>query len=292
MSVKERDPLTGHQTTGHEWNGITELNTHVPRAVWFFIIVTHLWVLIYWVLMPAWPLVNTYPRGLLGIDQKEQVEQRVAAADAVRGVWADQIAALSLDQIQGDQVLMSHVDQTAPAIFGDNCAACHGSRAEGGPGYPSLVDDAWLWGGADATILETLRVGINAPHPDTRYAEMLAFGRNGILARNHIRVTADYVQSLAGLDSGASPKRLEEGATLFADNCASCHGEDGTGMQDLGAPNLADTHWIYGGSDQTLFATIYGGRKGWMPAWENRLTEAQRKMLAIYITSLPDEDAE
>ncbi|MEC7259415.1 MAG: cytochrome-c oxidase, cbb3-type subunit III, partial [Pseudomonadota bacterium] len=244
MSVKERDPLTGHQTTGHEWNGITELNTRVPRAVWFFIIVTHIWALVYWVLMPAWPLVNTYTRGLLGIDQQEQVEERVAAADAARGVWADQIAALPLDKIRDDTLLMAHVDRTAPALFGDNCAACHGSRAEGGPGYPSLVDDAWLWGGDDETILETLRVGINAPHPDTRYAEMLAFGRDGMLDRDQIRITADYVQSLAALDSGASPERLEEGAALFADNCSSCHGEDGAGMQDLGAPDLTDTHWI------------------------------------------------
>ena len=144
MSVKERDPLTGHQTTGHEWNGITELNTRVPRAVWFFIIVTHIWALVYWVLMPAWPLVNTYTRGLLGIDQQEQVDERVAAADAARGVWADRIAALPLDRIRDDTLLMTHIDQTAPALVGDNCAACHGSRAEGGPGYPSLVDDAWL----------------------------------------------------------------------------------------------------------------------------------------------------
>ena len=177
---------------------------------------------------------------------------------------------------------------TSTGLFGDNCAACHGSRAEGGPGYPSLVDDAWLWGGDDETILETLRVGINAPHPDTRYAEMLAFGRDGMLDRDQIRIVADYVQSLAGLDSGASPERLEVGAALFADNCSSCHGADGTGMQDLGAPNLTDTHWIYGGTDQALFETIYGGRQGWMPAWENRLTEVQRKMLAIYITSLAD----
>ena len=112
MSVKERDPLTGHQTTGHEWNGITELNTRVPRAVWFFIIVTHIWALVYWVLMPAWPLVNTYTRGLLGIDQQEQVEERVAAADAARGVWADQIAALPLDKIRDDTLLMAHVDRT------------------------------------------------------------------------------------------------------------------------------------------------------------------------------------
>lgn len=290
MSVKERDPLTGHQTTGHEWNGITELNTRVPRAVWFFIIVTHIWALGYWILMPAWPTVNSYTRGLLGEDQQERVEERIAAADAERGAWIDRVSALPVDEIRANSELMAHVDQTAPALYGDNCAACHGSAAQGGPGYPSLVDDAWLWGGEDETIMETLRVGINAPHPDSRYAEMLAFGRDGMLDRNQIRIVADYVQSLAGQDENVTPERLDAGETLFAENCTSCHGEEGRGMHDLGAPNLTDDHWIYGGTDRALFDTIYDGRKGWMPAWEDRLTEAERKMLTLYITSLAEEE--
>lgn len=91
MSVKERDPLTGHQTTGHEWDGITELNTPVPRAVWFFIIVTHIWALIAWILLPTWPLLTTYTKGLLGVDQQEQVEEAVVAANAQRADWATQI---------------------------------------------------------------------------------------------------------------------------------------------------------------------------------------------------------
>ncbi|RVV96713.1 cytochrome-c oxidase, cbb3-type subunit III [Mesobaculum littorinae] len=290
MSVKERDPLTGHQTTGHEWNGITELNTRVPRAVWAFIIVTHVWAVIYWVLMPAWPGINDYTRGLLGIDQKDRVERQVVAADAARGVWTDRIAALDLEQIRDESMLMAHVDRTAPALFGDNCAACHGARAEGGPGYPSLTDGAWIWGGADDTILETLRVGVNSPHPETRFAQMLAFGRDGILSRDEVRILADYVQSLAGLDSGAGPARLDAGAALFSDNCTSCHGEDGTGTPELGAPNLTDDAWIYGSSDAALFKTIHDGRQGWMPAWEDRLTLAQRKMLALYITGLADAE--
>src|SRR5690554_701534 len=144
MSVKERDPLTGHLTTGHEWNGITELNTRVPRAVWFFIIVTHVWALVYWVLMPAWPMVNTYTKGLLGADQQIRVERQLSAANAQRATWANRLASLPADEIRADPDLMAHVGRTAPALFGDNCAACHGIRADGGPGFPSLVDDAWL----------------------------------------------------------------------------------------------------------------------------------------------------
>lgn len=291
MSVKERDPLTGHQTTGHEWNGITELNTRVPRAIWLFIAITHVWALVYWVLMPAWPLVNTYTKGLLGRDQQEQVQERLVAANAARGEWIDQIAALTPDEIRADDSLMRHVTQTAPTLFGDNCAACHGSLAQGGPGYPSLVDEAWLWGGDDETVLETLRVGINAPHPESRYAEMLAFGRDGMLDSDQIGTVVDYVQSLSGIGSGSSPTAKEEGATIFADNCASCHGEDATGSQELGAPNLTDDFWIYGSDDDTMFETVFNGRRGWMPAWEDRLTLADRKMLTIYLSSLKEEPA-
>lgn len=288
MSVKERDPLTGHQTTGHEWNGITELNTRVPRAIWFFIIVTHVWALFYWVLMPAWPTVNTYTKGLLGVDQRQQVEARVAAADAKRSSWSDPITSLTLDEVRSDPTLMAHVQRTAPALFGDNCAACHGAQAQGGPGYPSLVDQAWLWGSDDETVLETLRVGINAPHPESRFSQMMAFGRDGLLDREQIRIAADYVQSLSRPAEEINADRLAAGATLFDENCASCHGEDGTGSQDLGAPDLTDEHWIYGGDEKSIFNTIFHGRQGWMPAWEQRLSETERRILTIYLGQLKE----
>jgi len=169
----------------------------------------------------------------------------------------------------------------APALWGDNCEACHGRAGAGGPGFPNLVDGAWLWGGDDETVLETLRVGINATHPETRVSEMLAFGATGILTRDQIRTVAAYVQSLSGLASPAEDTR--EGTTLFAENCASCHGENGTGDTSLGAPNLADDFWLYGGDSATLFQTIHNGRKGWMPHMEGRLSEAERKMLAVYV---------
>lgn len=290
MSVRERDPLTGYETTGHVWNGITELNTHVPRAVWFFIIVTHLYALVAWVLLPTWPLGSTYTKGLLGADQHARLEEQVENAVATRAVWADRITAEPFDAIRADAELMRAVEATAPALFGDNCAVCHGAEAAGGPGYPSLVDDAWLWGGDDETIMETLRVGINSPHPDTRIGQMLAFGRDDILSRDEIRTTIAYVHSLSGAEIADDVR--EEGATLFVDNCESCHGEDGKGLTDLGAPNLTDDFWIYGNSDEALFRTIYGGRQGWMPAWESRLTLAERKILTIHIRDLANEAAQ
>lgn len=290
MSVKERDPLTGHQTTGHEWNGITELNTRVPRAVWFFIIVTHVWALVVWVLLPSWPLVTTYTKGILGLDQREEVEEKVVAANIARADWADRIAVMSADEILDDPELMARVNGTAHQLFGDNCAGCHGQNAAGGPGFPSLIDDAWLWGGDTETIMETLRVGINATHPDTRWAQMLAFGRDGILPREDIRTVVDYVQSLSGTE--APSDRIAAGAEIFANNCASCHGENAAGNTDLGAPNLTDDFWIYGGDDAAMFRTIWDGRQGWMPSWENRMTETERKILAIYLQELRQEAAQ
>jgi cytochrome c oxidase cbb3-type subunit 3 len=286
MSVRERDPLTGHQTTGHEWNGITELNTRVPRAVWFFIIVTHVWALIMWIMLPTWPLLFTYTRGLLGIDQRETVEEEVAEARAARAAaWADRIEAEPPDVIRADPALMEVVRQTGPALFGDNCAVCHGTDAQGGPGFPNLVDGDWLWGGDFDTIMETMRVGINSAHPETRVGQMPAFGRDGILSRDDIRAVVAYVRSLP---AGASAE--DPGATLFAENCASCHGEDAKGMTDLGAPNLTDAAWIYGGNDLTLFQTVHDGRQGWMPAWENRLPLVDRKILALYLLDLPGRE--
>ena len=240
MSVKERDPLTGHQTTGHEWNGITELNTRVPPVIWWFIIVTHVWALIVWIMMPSWPLIWTYTGGLLGIDQQEQVEEAVREANVAREIWADRIEAVPISEIRDDPELMQVVSDTGPALFGGNCAVCHGLRGTGGPGFPSLVDDDWLWGGDDDAILETLRVGINAQHPETRVAQMLAFGRDGILSRPEVRTLAAYVQSLSG--TPVPQETLAGGAELFAANCASCHGEDGRGNTELGAPNLTDVN--------------------------------------------------
>ena len=290
MSVKERDPLTGHQTTGHEWNGITELNTGVPVAIWWFIGITHAWVLVYWLLMPAFPLVTTYTKGLLGFDQKQYTNRQIEARKLQRSVWTTAMEQRSVDEIRADPALMQVVHETAPALFGDNCAGCHGENAAGGPGFPSLVDDAWLWGGSPDQIMETLRVGINAPDsPDTRVSQMLAFGRDGILSRDEIRSVVGYVRSLSGAEVPADVR--DAGAALFAANCASCHGEDGRGSTELGAPNLTDSFWIYGGDEASMFETVYGGRQGWMPTWEHRLGLAERKILTIHIQELAREFA-
>lgn len=280
MTVKERDPLTGHLTTGHEWNGITELNTRVPRIVWIFIAVTHIWALAMWILLPTWPLANGYTRGVLGVTQKDRVNAAIVAGNAERANWAARIDALPAGAILADPLLMARVNGAGHQLFGDNCAACHGSKAAGGPGFPSLVDDAWLWGGSEAAIMETLRVGINSPHPETRVSQMPAFGKGDLLTETQIAAVIPYVQSLS---SAARPKMEAEGATVFAENCASCHGANGKGNIEIGAPNLTDNFWIYGGDTASIKRTLWNGRQGWMPNWNERLTPTERKILTVYI---------
>jgi len=272
-------------TTGHEWNGIKELNTPVPRAVWFFLIVTALFAVGYWILMPAWPLGKTYTRGLLGSDQKEIVTRRVAAAADARSAWTQKVAAMPYDRIQADPVLMGHVREDGHRLFGDNCAACHGMNAAGNPGFPNLTDRDWLWGGTPDAIARTIAVGVNSPaSKETRVSQMLAFGKDGMLDNDAVLAVADYVKTLSD-PSWAKGKAasIAKGRDIFAANCVACHGDQGRGNPEVGAPNLTDQHWLYGSDIDVIYTTIHGGRQGEMPAWDHRLSPVDRKILTLYL---------
>lgn len=291
MAVNERDPHSGHMTTGHEWNGIKELNTPVPKAVWFFLIVTALFSVGYWILMPAWPTGKTYTRGLLGNDEKEIVTRRVDAAADARSAWMQQIAASSYDRIMADPGLMAHVREDGHRLFGDNCAACHGMDASGNPGFPDLTDRDWLWGGTPDAIAHTIAVGVNSPaSKETRVSQMMAFGKDGILDNNAVLAVGDYVKSLS--DPATRVERAEsvaKGKEIFAANCAICHGDRGRGSLEVGAPDLTDQTWLYGGSTALIYTTVYGGRQGEMPAWEHRLGPVDRKILTLYLLDKGDK---
>lgn len=287
MATERRDPATGRLTTGHEWNGIEELETPIPRVVIFFLAVTTLFAIVYWILMPAWPVGVTYTKGLLGIDQRAVVTKQVEDAATARAAWTGRVAEASLAEIAADPELMHHVRETGRTLFIDNCAACHGVRGTGGPGFPNLAAKAWLWGGDPDAIEETIRIGINGTSPDTRVSEMMAFGRGGILETDQVRAVAAYVRSLSKLPMGEADKaRIPAGKEIFAENCVACHGEDARGSTDAGAPNLTDETWIYGSDPQTVFTTIYSGRQGHMPSWEGRLSPVDIKMLALYVGTL------
>ena len=284
MSVEERDPVSGYLTTGHVWNGITELNSPVPRIVFAFMVVTHLYALVAWFLLPAWPLGQTFTKGLLGIDQKTAVAADIAAANADRADWMDALATHDFETIRADPDLMARALATAEPLFGQNCQVCHGANGIGGPGYPRLNDNIWVWGGTADEIATTLRVGINADHPDTHFAQMPAFGRDGLLTGTEISVLTDYVQTLG---AGVMADDPSDGALLFQTNCAGCHGEDARGISGSGAPNLTDGDWLYGGDAANLRHVLVAGRQGQMPSWQSRLTEAEIRAMALYVEGLP-----
>ncbi|PKA45257.1 cytochrome-c oxidase, cbb3-type subunit III (plasmid) [Rhizobium sullae] len=288
MEVSERDPVTGRETTGHEWNGITELDTPVPRGVLIFLIVTHIWAIAWWFFVPAWPLGTTYTKGLFGIDQKTTVEAQVVEAERSRSGWMSRIATEPYDTILSDEALMQTVRDTGRQLFGDNCAACHGRDGKGRANYPDLTDDDWLWGGGPQLIEQTMRVGINTRHAESRIGQMPAFGRDQMLDREQVRSVAAYVYSLSHSDysTPANVDRLEAGREVFIATCAACHGEDAKGKSDVGAPNLTDSTWIYGGNLDTIIASVHGGRQGHMPTWDERLTTAEIRTLALYVHDL------
>lgn len=288
MAVGERDPHTGHMTTGHDWNGIKELNTPVPKLVLFFLAATAIFSLIYWVLMPAWPLGVSYTRGLLGLDQRTTVAERLAQGAEARAAWTREIEQADFAAVQGDDTLMAIVRHSGSSLFGDNCAACHGMNGQGSAGFPNLANDAWIWGGDPDTLAETIRVGINATHPETRISEMPAFGRDQMLDRQAILDVVSYVQSLSLAEDSAEldPEAVTAGAEVFANNCAACHGDSGQGEPAMGAPNLADGSWIYGGDRGAIYASVFRGRQGLMPHWEGRLSPVERKILTLYVLDL------
>lgn len=285
MAELERDPHTGYLTTGHEWNGIKELNSPIPWAVWIFIGVTHLFALIYWVLMPTFPLLTTYTKGLLHHDDRIEVQEAVQQAEAERSVWAKKITDENYQTILSDPALMQRVRQTGRTLFTDNCAACHGREARGATRFPDLTTESWLWGGTPEAVAETIRVGINSPHPESRVSQMLAFGKDGMLQRDAIDNVVAYVRSLSGA-TDVSKEAVAKGAVIFSENCASCHGADAKGSTEVGAPNLTGGRWIYGSDPETLYQTIWGGRRGYMPSWEGRLSAFDRKLLVLYLMDL------
>ena len=288
MEVKERDPVSGRETTGHEWNGIKELDTPVPRGVLMFLIVTHIWAIGWWFFVPAWPLGTTYTKGFLGVDQKQTVEAQLVEAQRDRSDWTRRLETEDYNAILADEALMQTVRSTGRQLFGDNCAACHGRDGKGRANYPDLTDDDWLWGGGPELIEKTMRVGINTQHPETRIGQMPAFGRDEMLDRDQVRSVAAYVYSLSHPDYSTPENvdRIEAGREVFLTTCASCHGEDAKGNRDVGAPNLTDAYWVYGGDLDTIIASVHGGRQGHMPTWDERLTTAEIRTLALYVHDL------
>lgn len=285
MEKQEIDVVTGTATTGHEWDGIKELNTPLPRWwVWVFY-ATVIWSVLYWIVYPAWPLVSSYTKGLFGYSSRANVAAEIAALHNLRGEKAVALANASLDEIEKNPALLAFARAQGKAAFGDNCAPCHGIGATGAKGYPNLNDDEWLWGGTLPAIYQTIQYGIRSGHPEARENQMPAFGKDGVLTREQIVQVANYVRSLSGLPVRQGVD-LAAGKKIFADNCSVCHGENGKGNQELGAPDLADRIYLRGSDEASIIDIINNGGGGVMPAWTGRLDPATLKALAVYVHTL------
>jgi cytochrome c oxidase cbb3-type subunit 3 len=278
----ERDDVTGFNTTGHVWDDdLKELNKPLPKWWVYVFYVTIIWSVGYWILYPSWPLISSHTEGLLGYSQRAEVRSEIQEARAAQSQFTEQIEAMELGEIRGDPELLRFAMAGGEAAFGDNCAPCHGSGGQGFTGYPNLNDDAWIWGGTLDDIHETIRYGIRADHPQTRISQMPRFGLDGILNDEQINDAAEYVRALGGLDHDDAA--AERGAEIYAQQCGFCHGQNGEGMTDLGAPNLTDAIWLYGSSKDAIVTSIQTGRGGMMPQFVGRLDDATIKKLAVYV---------
>ncbi len=280
---KEIDHVTGVETTGHEWDGLKELNNPLPRWwVWVWV-VTIIWAVGYWVVYPAWPTLSGHTKGTFGWTQYKELEASQAEIFARQSQYLDKFQAASYDQISGDPELYAFAQAGGRALFKNNCALCHGSGAEGSKGYPNLNDDDWLWGGTLADIEHTIRYGIRSSHDEARVSQMPSFGKDAMLEKEEIEKVVDYVLSLSSDEGSAA---YAEGAEIFANNCASCHGEDAKGGRDFGAPNLSDAIWLYGGEHEDVYQSVFNAHAGVMPNWEGKLDDNSIRQLTLYVHSL------
>ena len=281
MSDREVDEHTGVETTGHEWDGIRELDNPLPRW-WLWIMYASIVVaIVYWILMPAWPGFRGYTKGVLHQSDRVAVVGKLAELKTLRGVQAARLTNASLEEIERDPELQAYALTAGQAVFGDNCATCHGVGGAGSKGYPNLRDDIWLWGGSLEDIQHTITVGVRTGEPHARFSQMPAFGRDQMLTGAQINDLTEYVVALSRRASNKAA--VSRAAPVFADQCATCHGVAGAGDQTKGAPNLTDGEWLYGPRREDIHNQIFNGRGGVMPTWGGRFDPQTIKALAVYI---------
>jgi cytochrome c oxidase cbb3-type subunit 3 len=277
----EKDTLSGQDTTGHEWDGVKELNTPLPTWWVYTFYATIAFAVVYCALYPSWPWLSGHTGGLLGYSSRAELTRELTQQAKARSVFVDRIRATPLADIAKDPELFKFALAGGRSAFQTNCMQCHGAGGAGSAGFPNLVDDDWMWGGNLQQIYATIEHGIRNTDDKSRQSLMPRFGADGLLTGAQVAAVTDYVLSLSG-KATATP----EGAAIFREQCVACHLADGKGNQELGAPNLTDGIWLYGGERDQIYRTIFYARNGSMPAWSERLDEATIKMLAIYVHAL------
>ncbi len=291
--LAEFDPVSGQSTSGHEWDGIRELNT--PMPIWwvytFFACIV--FAVAYCIVYPAIPLGDHFTPGMGGGLARQQLEKDLTAQAVKFKVQRDRIAALSVADIAKDPDLLAYALKGGDALYRNNCQPCHQAGGGGAVGYPVLSDNVWIWGGTLESIETTLTHGIRSEKdPETRQSMMPAWGRDKLLTSEQISQVADYVVAMEAQKAPASGA----GREIYLANCAACHSSDGAkaisdGNPAVGAPPLGSGVGLYAGPNKVVtkeiaVAQIYNPRHGVMPAWSDRLTVSEIKELTLYVHEL------
>lgn len=283
MADPRLDKETGVETTGHSWDGIEELNNPLPRWWLWTLYLCIIWAIAYTIAYPAWPMISGATKGVLGWSTRANVAQDITEHEAKNAPLVTALLDADMATLPEDADLNRYAVARGGSVFRAQCSQCHGSGAAGAKGYPNLLDNDWLWGGTIEQIAHTVGHGIrNETDADARWSQMPAFG--DILEEEEIAATVEYVISLSSPEHDTA--MAATGAELFADNCSSCHGEAAMGDKEIGAPNLADAIWLYGGDRDTLTYTIANARFGVMPAWGQRLSEEDVRAVSAYVHGL------
>jgi cytochrome c oxidase cbb3-type subunit 3 len=272
MQTTKRVPGGKIDTTGHVWDeDLQEWNNPLPNWWRWLFYITVVFALVY---LAFYPGLGFYA-GSLGWTQTKQYDDEVKKADAAYGPIYAKYAAMEIEKVAADKEAMN-IGQN---LYLNYCAQCHASDARGARGFPNLADGDWLWGGDAKVIKETILNGRTAVMPP----------QGATLGPEGVKDVAHYVMSLSGMASDSI--RVARGKEKFAQICAACHGPDGKGNPALGAPNLTDKVWLYGGAESDIIATIQNGRSGQMPAWKGFLGEAKAHVLAAYVWGLSNRPA-
>ncbi|AKS44963.1 cytochrome c oxidase cbb3-type subunit 3 [Octadecabacter temperatus] len=283
MSERKIDDETGVETTGHSWDGIEELNNPLPRWWLWTLYACIVWAMCYTIAYPAWPMISGATQGMLGFSTRGQVAADIVDHEAKNEALVAELVAADLTTLPPSSDLHRYAVARGGSVFRAQCSQCHGSGAAGAVGYPNLLDNDWLWGGDIENISATITHGVrNDTDLDARYSEMPAYG--DIFAEEEIEAVVEFVASLSSTEFDTDLAQV--GSELFLDNCAACHGDEGLGDQMLGAPNLADAIWLYGGDRDTLAETVTNARFGVMPAWGQRLSDVDVRAVSVYVHAL------
>lgn len=285
---REIDNVTGIETTGHEWDGIKELNNPLPMWWNWTWIATIVWSIIYMILYPAWPLVSDYTRGVLGHSDRAELAETMAELDQTRqaaakaaGADLQDFANKTAEELYHNAATREIGTRAGRAAYNVNCSQCHGNNATGFVSYPNLIDDDWIWGGSLDDVVQTIKYGIRSDHDDARVGDMPGFLTDETLDKGQVEAVTEYVLKLAKQDHNA--KLAAQGSAIYKENCADCHRGGGKGNVELGAPNLTDGIWLYGADRAEIVKSISFGRAGVMPNWNDKLSEATIKQIAIWL---------